>query len=369
VSKRFVYFLFFCFAFLIFSCKKSKQTEIPETISVSLNEAVNLFKKNLYKNKIDSVFAKYDFNGSIAVFQDSVLLARKDVGFEDFNSKTEISDQTIFAIGSVSKQFTAVLILQLTESGKLKLDDKVSQYLSDFQNKDYENITVQQLLNHTSGISDSGNGLLFKSGSGFSYSNKGFYFLGKLIEKVSGKDLNENYAELFRKAGMKNTYTAENFTGNHFAGTYLGNPKKFQKVENMPKRLAEKSISISAGGILSTVDDLHLWNQALYSGKLLNSESLKQFENKSADRNHPIFGKMGYGFGIMMSTGKPDSFFHSGYVKGSPSLNIYYPESKISIIILSNIADESAGKNTIFKPHREMKDFADGIEIVKIDFE
>lgn len=356
---------------ILFSCKSEKEkiANAKITRQAIIDSAITAFKKNLYKNKIDSVFAKYDFNGSIAVFQDSVLLTGKNNGFEDLNTKTKISDQTIFAIGSVSKQFTAVLILQLAESRKLKLDDKVSQYLSDFQNKDYEKITVQQLLNHTSGISDSGNGLLFKSGSGFSYSNKGFYFLGKLIEKVSGKNLNENYAELFRKAGMKNTYTAENFTGNHFAGAYLGNSKKFQKVGNMPKRLAEKSISISAGGILSTVDNLHLWNQVLYNGKLLNSESLKQFENKSADRNHPIFGKMGYGFGIMMSTGKPDSFFHSGYVKGSPSLNIYYPENKISVIILSNIADEGAGKNAIFKPHREMKYFADEIENVKVDFE
>lgn len=356
--------------FLLFSCKSEKEKIAKEetTRQAVIDSTITAFKKKLYQNKIDSVFAKYNFNGSIAVFQDSVLLAKKDSGFEDFNAKTKISNQTVFAIGSVSKQFTAVLVLQLAESGKLKLDDKVSQYLSDFQNDRYKNITIQQLLNHTSGISDSGNGLLFKSGNSFSYSNKGFYFLGKLIEKVSGKNLNDNYTELFRKAELSNTFTADNFSGIHFAGAYLGTPKKFQKVENMPKRLTEKSISISAGGILSTTDDLHLWNQALYNGKLINTEFLKNFENKSANRNHPIFGKMGYGFGIMMNPGKPDSFFHSGYVKGSPSLNIYYPENQISVIILSNIADENSGKNAIFKPHREMKTFADEIENIKVDF-
>jgi CubicO group peptidase (beta-lactamase class C family) len=254
------------------------------------------------------------------------------------------------------------MILLQTEQGKLQLTDKVSKYVKAFQTKEYENITVHQLLNHTSGLNILGEKLRFKSGTDFYYSNDGFDALGKVVEKVSGKTYDENAEDLFRKAGMLSSSTGNTFKGNNFAGAYLGTDKKFEKITNMPKRLADKEIGIPAGGILSTVQDLHTWNDALYGGKILKPETLKKFVTQSAERHHPIFGKMGYGYGIMMNLGKPKTYFHSGYVKGSPSLNIYYPETKTSVIILSNIADEQTGKGLIFKPHKEVKKITDAIE-------
>lgn len=137
----------------------------------------------------------------------------------------------------------------------------------------------------------------------------------------------------------------------------------------MPKRLAGKEIGTPAGGILSTIDDLHLWNQKLYGGKILKPETLKEFTKKSAERQHAVFGKMGYAYGIMLNTGKPEAYFHSGYVKGSPSLNIYYPETKTSVIILSNIADENKGKNAVFNPHKEVKNITDNLQNVIVDLQ
>jgi CubicO group peptidase (beta-lactamase class C family) len=121
------------------------------------------FEKSLLKNQIDSVFKKYQFNGSVAVFKDSVELYRKNQGFADFKDQLKMNDSTVFAIGSVSKQFTAALILLQMEQGKLNVDDKVSTYLKEFQNKNYENITIHQLLNHTSGLNTLGGKLQFKS--------------------------------------------------------------------------------------------------------------------------------------------------------------------------------------------------------------
>ena len=83
---------------------------------------------------------------------------------------------------------------------------------------------------------------------------------------------------------------------------------------------------------------------------------------KSSERHHAIFGKMGYAYGIMLNIGQPNSYFHSGYIKGSPSLNIYYPDTKTSVIILSNIADEERGKGVIFRPHIEVKKITDHLE-------
>lgn len=350
--------------FLLFSCKSEQEKVVSENLESQrfVEYTISNYQKNILAAKIDSVFSKYQFNGSVSVINDEKILYQKSNGFEGFKNKTELDSSSVFAIASVSKQFTAVLILLKEEEKLLSTEDQVSRYLPEFQSKQFENITIGQLLNHTSGISDFGNGLLSKPGTQFNYSNKGFYFLGQIIEKVSGKSYDMNADELFKKVGMTKTFTANNFQGTHFASAHTGTPTKFAAIENMPKRLASKDISVPAGGILSTVHDLNLWNQALYNGKILNPQSLTKFTQKSADRNHQILGKMDYGFGIMMNVQKPLAYFHTGYVKGSPSLNIYYPETKTSVIILSNIANEALGKSAVFQPHKRIKEIADEVQ-------
>lgn len=347
---------------LFFSCQKTEPVQQPVNKKAITDSAVAVFQKKLYKTQIDSVFNRYSFNGSVAVFKDNTELYRRNNGFSNFENKTEINDSTVFSIASISKQFTAVLILLQMEHGKLDLNDKASKYIKDLQKKEYEDITIQQLLNHSSGLNNFGEKLLFKSGSGFNYSNDGFNALGKIVETVSGKSFDDNMLELLKKAGMKNSSTGTTFKGKNFAQTYVGNSKIQKKVENMPKRLGNKEIGIPAGGVLSTINDLHIWNNALYSGKIIKPETLKKFTSKSTERHHPILGTMGYGLGIMMNDNKPVSYFHSGYVKGAPSLNIYYPETKTSVIILSNIADEEKGKSASFRPHIKIKEIADILE-------
>lgn len=353
-------FLFSFFIFLI-SCQKPEIIQ-PVDKKAIVDSAVAVYQKKLYQNQIDSVFSKYNFNGSVGIFKDTIKLYSRNNGLANFENKTEINDSTVFSIASISKQFTAILILLQMEQGKLSLNDKASKYIKDFQKKEYENITIQQLLNHSSGLNNFGEKLLFKSGSGFNYSNDGFNALGKIVETVSGKSFDENMLELLKKAGMKSSSTGTSFTGENFAKTYIGNSKKQKPVDNMPKRLGNKEIGIPAGGVLSTIDDLHIWNNALYTGKIIKPETLKKFMAKSTERQHPVLGTMGYGLGIMMNDNKPVSYFHSGYVKGAPSLNIYYPETKTSVIILSNIADEEKGKSASFRPHLKMKEVADILE-------
>lgn len=355
---------FLFFFFILISCK-SEPAKIPNGSAdrnVIIDSTITAFQKKLLAQQIDSVFSKTKFNGSISVVRDGEKLYEKENGFEDFKTKAKLDSNSVFAIGSVSKQFTAAMILMLEDQGKLSTNNKVSKFLPEFQNRQFESITVHQLLNHTSGISDLGNGLHSKPGNKFNYSNKGYRLLGEIIEKASGKSYGTNAEELFAKAGMIHSSTANVFNGNHFAGAYLGNSSRFEKIENMPKRLSNIEISVAAGGVLSTVNDLHRWNAALYSGKILKPETLKKFLQKSSENQHAILGKVGYGYGIMINEEKPSSYFHSGYVKGSPSLNIYYPETKTSVVILSNIADESKGKNGFFIPHKEVKKLTEIIE-------
>lgn len=362
-----LYFLFLLF--VLFSCKSEadKIAEQTTTRNALIDSTINSFQKKLLTQQIDSVFSKYNFNGSVAVIKNDEILYQKENGFEDFKQKKKLDSSSVFAIASVSKQFTAVLILLQEDLGKLNTEDKVSKYLTEFQTTSFKNIKIKELLNHTSGISDFGNGLAAEPGKAFNYSNKGFRLLGEIVEKVSGKSYDENVKELFENAGMKNSFTANSFHGKNLASAFAGNSKSFQAVENMPKRLADQSISVPAGGLLSTINDLYRWNKALYEGEILKPESLKKFTEKSADRHHPILGKMDYGFGIMMNVGKPLAYFHTGYVKGAPSLLIYYPESKTSVIILSNIADEMNGKNAIFNPHKKVKEITDAFQNTVIE--
>jgi CubicO group peptidase (beta-lactamase class C family) len=360
-----VFFIIFLLSHLI-SCKQARQetkTKIVDKKAI-IDSTLIVFEKNLLRNQIDSVFKKHQFNGSVAVFRDSVELYRKNQGFSDFRNQVRIDNHTVFAIGSISKQFTAALILLQMEQGNLRVEDKVSDYLPEFRNKTYEKITIHQLLNHTSGLNVMGEKLRFKSGTDFLYSNDGFNALGKVVEKVTGRSFDENITALFKKAGMNSSFTGTSFknTEGNFAGAYLGNGKVYEKIKDMPERLGSKAIGIPAGGVLSTIEDLHQWNNALYGGKILNPETIRKFETKSAERHHPIFGKMGYGYGIMANTGKPAAFFHSGYIKGSPSLNIFYPKTKTSVIILSNMADEEKGKGFTFRPHAEIKKITDDLE-------
>ncbi|WP_435524037.1 serine hydrolase domain-containing protein [Chryseobacterium indoltheticum] len=221
----------------MFSCQKTESVQLPVNKKEIADSAVVAFQKKLYKTQIDSVFNQYNFNGSVAVFKDTIQLYRRNNGFANFESKTEINDSTVFSIASISKQFTAVLILLQMEQEKLNLNDKASKYIKDFQKKEYENITIQQLLNHSSGLNNFGEKLLFKSGSGFNYSNDGFNTLGKIVETVSGKSFDDNMLELLKKAGMKSSSTGRIFKGENFAQTYVGNSKNSEK----GRKYAEKT--------------------------------------------------------------------------------------------------------------------------------
>ncbi|KIA84696.1 beta-lactamase [Kaistella solincola] len=350
--------------FSLFACKAEAEKVVNKTAerNAIIDSTITVFQKQLLKSQIDSVFTKTNFNGSVSVHQNGKILYEKINGFENFKNKKPLDSNSVFAIASLSKQFTAVLILLQEENGKLKTDDFVSKYLKEFEPKQFEKITIKELLNHTSGIRDFDDGLHSKPGEEFNYSNKGFYNLGKIIEIVSGKSYDENLNELFKKVGMNHSFTANNFDGKHFASAYLGTAKNFSEVPNMPERLSARAISVPAGGILSTLNNLHRWNNALYTGKIINQASLKKFLEQSAEREHAILGKMGYGFGIMTNFAQPTAYFHTGYVKGSASLSIYYPESGTSVVILSNIADESRGKSAVFISHKRIKEITESLE-------
>jgi CubicO group peptidase (beta-lactamase class C family) len=234
------------------------------------------------------------FNGSALVVENGKVIYRKSFGYANLEWNIPNTPDTKFRIGSITKSFTAILVLQLVEQGKLNLEAKITNYLPNFPKKTGDKITVNQLLTHTSGLPDYNNvpdffrmvqsgllsqdeilkriseyDLLFEPGTKFGYSSDGYILLGAMIEKVTGKPYQQVLEEnILNPLRMKNTgYSRRDLVLEKRASGYR---KRLSGYEN-PLYYVESP----AAGMYSTVDDLYLWEQALYAGTLLSPKYKK----------------------------------------------------------------------------------------------
>jgi CubicO group peptidase (beta-lactamase class C family) len=311
--------------------------------------------------KIDDLLKNYydygQFNGSVLVAEKGKVVYAK--GFGMANMEWEIPNQadTKFRIGSVTKQFTAALILQLVEEGKIKLDGKLGDYLPDYRKDTGGKVTIHQLLNHTSGIPSytgqpdffanvsrnrysvadfvkkhASGELEFEPGSKFSYNNSGYFLLGAIVEKVTGKTYETVLKErIFEPLGMKNTgYDNHAPLLQKRASGYQKTPEGYINAAYL-----DMSLPYAAGSLYSTVEDLYKWDQALYENKILSADSkTKMFT--------PGLSNYGYGFGISdRPIGKTDQktrvIEHSGGINGFNSLLTRLVDKQQTIILLDNV--------------------------------
>ena len=250
--------------------------------------------------EIDELLKAYanqgSFNGTALVAQKGKVLLEKGYGPRNISSNTFNDSNTIFPIASLTKQFTATVILQLQEKGKLSVQDKLSKYFPDYPNG--ENISVENLLTNTSGIHNFNDAdfmskigeksipkdslldlfknlpLDFKPGEKFGYSNSNYVLLGLIIEKVTGKSYYQVLQEnILKPLGM-------NQSGFDFAS--LKSTKKamgyliWSKQTKRPAPVIDSSVSYAAGAMYSTVADLYKWDQALYTNRVLRDSSLQK---------------------------------------------------------------------------------------------
>jgi CubicO group peptidase (beta-lactamase class C family) len=307
--------------------------------------------------KIDEVMTlanKYRlFNGSVLVAENGKVIYRKGVGLANMEWNIPNAPDTRFRIGSITKQFTATLILQLADQGKLKLDGKISDYLPDYRKDIGEKVTVHQLLNHTSGIPSytgmpgffqdvsrnpfkvddfvkkyASNDLEFEPGSKFSYNNSGYFLLGAIIEKVTGKPYEQVLKEnVFEPLGMKNTGY------DHFDTLIEKRATGYQKTANgfVNAPYLDMSIPYAAGSLYSTVEDLYLWDQALYTDRVLPTQT-KQVMFK------PHLSNYAYGWSVRNARFDPkvQVITHNGGINGFSTTIIRFPTEKNLIVMLDN---------------------------------
>ncbi len=293
------------------------------------------------------------FSGAILVGCDGKVLLRKGYGLANRHRDIPNTSRTEFLVGSITKQFTAVAILLLQETGRLHLHEPIGSYLPDCPLA-WKQVTIHHLLNHTSGIPNYTNHLhwrtlakshmtvdnivdLFKDkpmdfhpGEQQSYSNSGYILLGYIIEQITGRTYETFVAEnILKPLGMKNSgyhYHAEE-PKDHAVGYVLLHD------ELVNAEFLDMSTIRAAGGLQSTVEDLWLWDQALHSEKIISNKNLEAMFMFT-----PFLANYGYGVGIAQQFGRR-LIGHGGGVEGFSSYLGHYPDEKLCIIVLSNLEE------------------------------
>ena len=288
------------------------------------------------------------------VAQKGQILYKKAFGMADIELNVPMQADMVFRIGSITKQFTAVCILQLMEQGKLSLQDEITKFIPDYPTQAHK-ITIEHLLTHTSGIKSytgmknfqdiirkdmkpeevidffKNQPMEFVPASKFNYNNSGYFLLGYIIEKVSGKTYPQYLEEnIFKPLGMTNTVFGSNskIIKNRASGYEPGS----DGIVNAS--LMSMTIPYAAGSIQSTVEDLYKWHQAVHAYKLVKKENL----DKAFTPYKLVDGKgtkYGYGWGMSEVQGSP-TLEHGGGINGFLTQALYLPNEDVFVAVFSN---------------------------------
>ncbi|KAF2517026.1 serine hydrolase domain-containing protein [Flavobacterium foetidum] len=300
-------------------------------------------KKTDYKKSIDSLIQNTnpDFNGTVIITKNGKTLYSNVKGYSNFETKKPLKIDTQFEIMSNSKQITAVLILLEVEKGKIDLHAPIKKYLPELKQNWADSVTVHQLLNHSHGIIDLEKPLAFRPGTQFKYGNLNYSLLGKIVEFSTKKSYAETAETLFKKLKMNKTVCYSLDKTQNLATGYYSAKNVFTPAG--PSFINDENLG--ADGILSTVEDLAIWNNHLHKGKILKPESYQLFIKNTILSQHNFFGKEaeGYGYGIRSIQKEKFKYFgHTGLGDGFSSVNLYFPESDVSLIVLENQMPEDS---------------------------
>jgi CubicO group peptidase (beta-lactamase class C family) len=332
VQKRALALFQFAFLVTVLSVATRAQDLAPKA-----DEIVNAYVKQ----------AK--FSGSVLIAKGGKVVLSKGYGMANYELEVPNTPQTRFRLGSITKQFTSMAIAQLVERGLVNIEDPITKYLPDFPKETGDKVTVYHLLTHTSGIPSftnfkdyqqikmnpfSGEKLIawlkdkpleFTPGEKFNYNNSGYFLLGYMIEKVSGKSYEQYLKEnIFEPLGMKNTGYDHNkeIMKNRAAG-YTAKGKEIENAE-----FIDMTVPGGAGALYSTAEDLYLWDRALYTEKLVKKSTLEKIYT-------PFKSNYAWGWVVNEQYGHK-RITHGGGIDGFNTTIVRFVNDDICIIALSN---------------------------------
>lgn len=320
-------------------------------------------------------FHEYEnFQGAILVAEAGEVLYRGAYGLANREWNIPNTTDTKFNIASLSKQFTAMLILQLVEEGRIDLDSTINAYYPAYRKDIGTQVTIKQLLSHQSGIpnytslpyvwSDSllnrytkedivkkfGSGELeFAPGSRYQYNNTGYFILSIIIEEVTGQDYETVLMQkILKPLGLMNTGVdhREEILYKRAYG-YVKSGQKFENADGMFMQNLQ-----GAGNLYATIDDLFAWDRALYTDKLISQKLLDEMQSphtkESAGWISPYTNTYGYGVGIaevgLDKKKTTQLIFHSGHIKGFSCYFARFVEDGHTVIMLSNVGNVNTAR-------------------------
>lgn len=321
-----------------------------------------------FSEKADSIMTAYsDFSGAVLLADNAKVLYHKAFGFRNFETEIATDTSSIFELASVSKQFTAMIIMMLKEEQKLAYDDLIEKYIP---NLPYPAITIRHLLNHTSGLPDyqaimdehwdkskvANNddiiaylkkyhpNRLFEPGEKYEYSNTGYVLLASIAEKASGIDFIELCrARIFEPLQMKSTdirslpekAAIENFALGHI---HVKEKNQYIRADSFPA--SNYTIWLGnrkgPGRISSTASDLLKWDRALYTERLVKKETLEEAFTP-CKLNNGLLSTYGFGWDIQ-TTEKGKTVLHTGDNPGYKTEIIRHLSERKTLILLCNNA-------------------------------
>ncbi len=307
--------------------------------------------ENALMQKLDRYLTRQtnaqEFSGVVLIAHNGEIILKKAYGFADVEKPIPNSVDTRFQLASVSKTITATAIMKLVERGQINLQSPISTYLSNTP-REWHDITIEQLLSHTSGIPDyfsfdefenemnlTPDGIIrvaqtypldFEPGTDFEYSNTGFVLLGKIIENVSGKTYAQFLREnIFDPLQMDTMGRAENNTPRATGYVSYGEPAQMFPITN----------ALGDGDLYATVDDLYKFDRALYTDNILARASREKMFASVGSNNY------GLGWEVQKWNGKR-VVSHSGGINGFATEFMRFPDDDAVIVLLSNLENLDA---------------------------
>ncbi len=304
--------------------------------------------------------------GTALVVKEGEVIYRKAFGKANLELDVDMKPEYIFRIGSITKQFTACAILKLEEEGKLSLKDDITKHIKDYPTHGHT-ITIEHLLTHTSGIKSytgmeewtsdvrkqdftpnelsdffKNEPMDFAPGEEWRYNNSAYFLLGYLIEIISGTSY-ETFIDsvFFQPLSMRNSsYGSTSRIIKNRAAGYQKNEGIFENAD-----FISMTQPYSAGSLLSNVDDLYLWYEAVLNGRVISKESLEK-AHTSFQLNS---GKLtGYGYGWSLGNIQESTMIsHGGGINGYLTSSLYLPDEKVFAAVFSNCDDNPPGNLAI----------------------
>ncbi|MCU7525331.1 MAG: serine hydrolase [Ignavibacteria bacterium] len=324
------------------------------TASIAASQKLSKSDKAYIDSIMNATYKPSAPGAVVLAAKDGKVLFRKAYGMASLELKVKQTPEFLFPLGSIVKQFTSVSILKLCREGKISLQDDVRKFIPDY-NTHGRRVTIENLLTHTSGImslyerpdymslrkSDfkpdsliklfQDQDLYFEPGTNWNYSNSGFTLLGIIIEKVSGMSFSEYLGKnIFTPLGMTNTFIASSDSVIPGLVPYY---KSSGKGAFKPGPYFSFSSLFAAGDIISCCDDMLKWDEALYTGEIVNKEWLKKAWTSFT---LPDGEKTNYGYGWALGEYKGMHFIQHDGIAGYLSDAIRVPEKHLFVFIASN---------------------------------